>query len=266
MKTKKFALLVGTLFLVGNIVLPTLVAALETQEGSLHIDAGAKEIYYNNYDSGSLVGFDMVEADGSTLAASAFIQDAFSAHSADAPTALDAWSPGTYLESFIGVADFTDSNAAWNLQAQVDTSFAGVTNTITLTNDNFKMATASGTWGESVVLTDNESTQVEFDSLAGDALDKTNDVYYYVDPSSLYSPDGADFDADLNVDWKTASLDAAGTYVTGIRTPVDFLEKANVLDPTPGIFGVAVNYYHLVAAGTPADTYTTNVTYTLYPA
>lgn len=257
MKTKKFALLVGTLFLVGNIVLPTLVAAA-TQEGTLLISNGTKEIYYNGYGGAGINGFEMIGADGFNLQARAFQQDAFSRHSTDTAPWTDV-----NQDAFIGVADFTNASTAWNLQAQVDPLFTATLNdNIALTDVNFKMATAaSGVWGATVTLTDNKSTQVVFKNKTGTAT--TNDVYYYVTDDSTYVPGATDFVAPLNVDHTVTSLDAATTYSTGIRTVQNILVKNNIVNATPGIFGFAVNYYHPVAAGTPADTYTTNVTYTL---
>ncbi len=256
MKTKKFALLVGTLFLVGNLVLPALVAAQgEDQEGTLTIDDGTKEIYYNGYGSGSITGFDMVDSNGDTLTASSLQQDAFSAHSADI---VDTWGEEEYLEAFIGVADYTNTTTAWSLQAQVGDEFSGTANNIDLTDDNFKIATSGTQWGGSVTLTDNESDTYQFSQ--NDSGTDANDIYYYIDPSASYTYTDGDVEANQNV---STALNDAATYTVGIETNGDdILEKAGGT-PTPGIFGIAVNYYHDLAGGTPADTYTTDVTYTL---
>ena len=258
MKTKKFALLVGTLFLVGNLVLPALVAAQGVpQQGTLSIDDGTKEIYYNNYGSGTIAGFNMVDFAGDTLAASSQQQDAFSAHSADT---ADAWASTEYLEAFIGVADNTNTTTAWSLQAQVGENFTGNTNTITLTDDNFKVVTSGSAWNTGVTLTDNDGETYAFTQ--NDSTTLANNIYYYIDSSAAYTYVDGDFEANQNV---STALNDASTYSTtpGIRTnPDDILEKVGG-KTTPGIFGIAVNYYHNLKGSTPADTYTTDVTYTL---
>ena len=254
MKTKKFALLVGTLFLVGNLILPALVAAAEDQQGTLEIADGTREIYYNGYGSGTIAGFDMVDSAGDTLTASSQQQDAFSEHSTDATP----WTDETNLEAFIGVADNSNETDPWKLQAQVGDTFTGNTNSIDLNDTNFKIATSGSAWGSTVTLTDNKPNSYQFTQFGGDGIHQT--LYYYIDSSATYSFTQDDVVANLNV---SDPLNNAATYSQGLETAAtDMLEKPSSA-LTPGIFGVAVNYYHNLATGTPADTYTTDVTYTL---
>ena len=257
MQTKKFALLVGTLFLVGNLILPALVAAQEDQTGTLSIDDGTREIYYNGYGSGTIAGFDMVDSAGDTLTASSQQQDAFSAHSTD----TTPWTEEEYLEAFIGVADNSNKTNPWKLQAQVGDTFTGNTNSIDLTDTNFKIATSGTAWGSTVTLTDNKPNSYQFTQFGGDGIHQT--LYYYIDSSADYTFAQDDVVANLNV---SDPLNDATTYSQGVSTATDMLEKLSDSTTTPGIFGVAVNYYHNLATGTPADTYTTDVTYTLIVA
>lgn len=265
MKTKRFALLIGTIFLMGNIVLPAIVAAEEIQEGKLEITDGTTDIYYNGHLS-RMIGFDMVDSEGATLVSSASAQEAFSKHSTT-QFVEQVWGAGVNLNSFIGVVDLSNTTNAWELQAQVEDTFIGADgNEIALTDDNFKMITAADVWGDNVTLTNSQDEDIEFTAIEPAVSDETERVYAYTDPGSAYVIAVGDVVANLNVvtEHEEGILNNSFTYTEGIvDTPVTILAKVNETDPTPGIFGVSAHFFHRVPASTPADKYTTDVTYTL---
>lgn len=229
------------------------------QCGVLELTPGTLEIYYDNYGSGTLAGFDLTDAAGDPLVSQAGKQDAFSLHS----TQATPWGATDNKEAFIGVVDMTGTEDAWYLTAQVATAMPGANNSITLTNDNFQMATSGTVWGDTgPTLTDNESTTIDF-SQNDDPTEDSNDIYYFF-ASQGYTYTTGDVTAPLNT---ALSLTDPATYIQGIRdSAVTIINKAGTLGyTTPGIFGIAANYYMDVTTGILADTYTATITYTLMP-
>ena len=215
------------------------------QCGILELNPGSLEIYYDNFGSGTLAGFDLTDASGDPLVSQSEKQDAFSLHS----TQATPWGATDNKEAFIGIADMTGTDTAWYLTAQVAADMPGNTNSITLTDQTFQMATSGTVWGDTgPTLTDNEGTTIDF-TQNDDPTEDSNDIYHSI-TSQSYTYTTGDITAPLNT---ALSLTDPATYVQGIRdSAVTVINKAGTLGySTPGIFGIAANYYMDVNAGTP---------------
>ncbi|MBU0661509.1 DUF4215 domain-containing protein, partial [Patescibacteria group bacterium] len=198
---------------------------------------GSKDIWYNNYDTGSIQDITF-----SPLSASMNAQTTPGSNVTD--NTLD-------VNDLIGVINM--DSAAWTLSVSLTDFDNGAGSTIPKTNlylatSGYDATHFSGTGSLSAVHMGNPVT------LTNNA---TDNIYYYITPNSGYSYTANDLTAPYNT---STALNSASSY-TQQANNTTILSTAQT--DTAGIFTVGIGYLLNIPGNTPGGTYITTITYTL---
>ncbi len=168
----------------------------------------------------------------------------------------DNWSE----EQFIGIIDLEDGNT-WTLQVRGPSTFTG-TGTNSFTPTSVKAATSVHEFDSEVFslsLTDSSNNVF---NLSKDASSGTeaNNLLFWTSTGSSYTWTNGHITAPMNnadaITWDNTA------FTHSIATDENILVNATD-DGEVGIFGTGINYSIGIPGGTPADTYTGTITYTL---